>query len=54
MGMLYLEAFAWVLKAFIVWLSGFGKIKVKVLIVIRADKHVLIRDSVDLEGFKYP
>jgi hypothetical protein len=52
MGMLYLKAFAWVLKAFAAWSSGFGKIKVEVLIVIRADEHAPIGNSIDLEGFE--
>ena len=50
--MLYLEAFALVLKTFAAWSSGFGKIKVEVLIVIRANEHAPIGNSISLKGFE--
>ena len=52
MGILYLKAFIFVLKVFAIQLSTINKIKVEVFIAFQADKCVLVRNIINLKGFK--
>ena len=52
-AILYLKAFIFALKAFVIQSSAIGKIKVKVFIAFYANKPILVRNTIDLERFKY-
>ena len=51
-GMLYLKAFIFVLKAFVIQSSTISKIKAKVFVAFWTDKCALVGNIINLEGFK--
>ena len=51
-AILYLKAFVFTLKAFVIQLSAISKIKVKVFIAFYTNKPILVGNIIGLERFK--